>query len=66
MKVNKELKDKAEGLAQQLLFINSRSITPGDPDDREPVFAYVHGDFYRGSLEGAAYLLEELAQMMEV
>lgn len=65
MKFNPELKMRAEALAEQLLFINSKSVTPGDPAAREPVFAYVHGKFYRDTLEQAAYLLEELAGIME-
>lgn len=66
MKFNAELKLKAETLADQLLFINSKSITPGDPKDRDPVFVYTSGGFYRQTLEQSAALLAELAAVMEV
>ena len=66
MKFNAELKLKAEALADQLLFINSKSITPGDPKDRYPVFVYTSGGFYRQTLEQSAALLAELAAVMEV
>lgn len=66
MKFNAELKLKAEALADQLLFINSKSIIPGDPKDRDPVFVYTSGGFYRQTLEQSAALLAELAAVMEV
>lgn len=49
MQTFKSNKEKAAALAAQLWFIHEYSITPGDPNDKEPVFA----------------LLESLSETME-
>lgn len=65
MQTFKSNKEKAAALAAQLWFIHEHSITPGDPNDKEPVFAYVHGPFFRDTIREASALLESLSEIME-
>lgn len=65
MQTFKSNKEKAAALAAQLWFIHEHSITPGDPNDKEPVFAYVHGPFFRDTIKEASALLESLSEIME-
>lgn len=58
-------KEKAAALAAQLWFIHEHSITPGDRDEKGPVFVYVHGDFYRDTVREASALLDSLSEIME-
>ena len=58
-------KEKAAALSAQLWFIHEHSITPGDPAEKGPVFAYVHGTFYRDTIREASALLESLSETME-
>ena len=65
MQTFKSNKEKAAALAAQLWLIHEHSITPGDPNDKEPVFAYVHGPFFRDTIREASALLESLSEIME-
>jgi len=65
MQTFKSNKEKAEALSAQLWFIHEHSIAPGDHNDRGPVFAYVHGPFYRDTIREASALLAALAETME-
>lgn len=49
-------------LASDLLYINSKSVTPGDPEDKDPIFVYCTGKYYRRTLEAAAQILEKAAK----